>query len=86
MKSLALMRKQPLNMTEDPVTGAILRFSIPILIGNVFQQFYNVVDTMVIGNVLGDHALAAVGAAGPIFGMVIGYAGDSGLFPCYHAL
>lgn len=74
MKSLKVMRKQPLNMTEDPVTGAILRFSIPILIGNIFQQFYNVVDTMVIGNVLGDGALAAVGAAGPIFGMVIGFA------------
>jgi len=45
------------------------------LIGNIFQQLYNVTDTAVIGNVLGDDALAAVGAAAPVYGLLIGFAG-----------
>ena len=45
----------------------ILLFALPMLIGNVFQQLYNVVDSIVVGNYLGVNALSAVGASGPIF-------------------
>ena len=41
----------------------ILGFSIPLLFGNLFQQFYSMVDTMIVGRVLGSNALAAVGSA-----------------------
>lgn len=64
-----------MTKTQDLTSGneikSILWFAFPILIGNVFQQLYNVVDTAVIGNVLGDNALAAVGASGPIYTLVI---------------
>lgn len=61
------------DLTTGAVTKSILLFALPILLSNVFQQFYNIVDTAVIGNVLGDNALASVGAASPIFGLIIGF-------------
>lgn len=65
------MRKtMDLDMTEGKPLKLILLFSLPILFGNVFQQFYNVMDTAIVGNVLGDDALAAVGATVPFFGLV----------------
>ena len=63
-----------LDMTEGKPLKLILLFSIPILFGNIFQQFYNVMDTAIVGNVLGDDALAAVGATSPFFGLVTGLA------------
>ncbi len=66
------------NNTLDMVNGSPMRtiilFSLPILFGNIFQQLYNVVDTAVIGNVLGDNALAAVGATAALYGVVLGLA------------
>lgn len=59
------------DLTNGSEIKAILWFAFPILIGNIFQQLYNVVDTAVIGNVLGNNALAAVGASGPIYSLVI---------------
>ena len=53
-------------MTKDMTTGSPLRiillFSIPVLLGNLFQQFYNMVDTIIVGRYLGEEALAAVGS------------------------
>ena len=50
-------------MTKDMTTGSslkiILLFSIPVLLGNLFQQFYNMVDTIIVGRYLGEDALAA---------------------------
>ncbi len=61
-------------MTEGSILKALLFFAFPILIGNIFQQCYNIVDTAVIGNLLGDDALAAVGAAAPVYSLVISFA------------
>ncbi len=61
-------------LTEGNIIKGLLLFSLPILIGNVFQQLYNVVDTAIIGNVLGDRALAAVGATAALYMLVIGFA------------
>ncbi|MFK5857393.1 MAG: MATE family efflux transporter [Bacteroidota bacterium] len=60
---------------KDLTTGKegkrILNFALPMLLGNVFQQFYNIVDSIVVGKVLGDEALAAVGANFPfIFALI----------------
>jgi putative MATE family efflux protein len=49
----------------------IFRFALPMLIGNIFQQLYNVVDSIIVGRYLGEKALAAVGASFPIIFMVI---------------
>lgn len=67
--------KNSINMTEGNILKNLIYFAIPVLIGNIFQQLYNVTDTAVIGNVLGDDALASVGAAAPVYGLLIGFAG-----------
>lgn len=53
-------------MTQGPPLGHIVRFSIPLLIGNLFQQLYNMVDSVVVGQFVGATALAAVGIGFPV--------------------
>ena len=64
-------------MTKDMTTGnpmkLILFFSIPLLIGNIFQQFYSMVDTIIVGRFLGVKALAAVGSTGSLSFLIIGF-------------
>lgn len=60
------------SMTSGSPIRLILSFSVPLLIGNVFQQFYNIADIIIVGRIIGVHALAAVGAAAPIFMSLIG--------------
>ena len=62
-------------MTEGSILRNLICFAVPVLIGNIFQQLYNVADTAIIGNILGDSALAAVGASAPVYGLLIGFAG-----------
>lgn len=63
-------------ITQDMTSGSpakiILKFSIPMLIGNLFQQFYNMVDSIVVGKFVGSDALAAVGATGSLIFLIIG--------------
>ncbi len=65
-------------MTKDMTTGnpwkIIIFFSIPVLLGNLFQQFYNMADAIIVGQFLGEDALAAVGATGSIMFLVLGFA------------
>lgn len=64
------------NMTIGSPWKLIIAFAVPLLLGNCFQQIYNLVDTIVVGKGIGDHALAAVGSTGSlhffVFGFVIG--------------
>ena len=53
------------NMTAGSPMRLILAFSIPLLLGNVLQQMYNMVDSIVVGNYVGTTALAAVGTGFP---------------------
>lgn len=62
------------DMTNGKPMKLILFFSIPLLIGNIFQQFYNMVDTIIVGRALGKNALAAVGSTGPINFLILGFA------------
>lgn len=55
------------NLTEGNVFKLITLFSLPILIGNLFQQFYNISDILIVGRLLGVNALAAVGATAPVY-------------------
>ncbi len=54
------------NMTEGKPISLMLSFALPLLCGNLFQQFYNMVDSMVVGQFVGTNALGAVGATGSI--------------------
>ena len=51
----------------------LVLFMLPILVSNLFQQLYNTVDTMIVGNVLGDTALAAIGSCGSIYELLVGF-------------
>ena len=61
------------DMTQGNITKHIISFAVPLLIGNIFQQLYNTVDTWVVGNFVSEHAYAAVGTVGPIVNMLIGF-------------
>lgn len=52
------------DMTQGSPAGHLLRFAVPLLIGNLFQQLYNLVDSVIVGNYVGKNALAAVGTCG----------------------
>ncbi len=64
------------SITRDMTSGSpaklIIKFSIPMLIGNLFQQFYNMVDSIVVGKFVDSNALAAVGASGSMVFLIIG--------------
>ena len=62
---------KPVDMTKDDPVRSILIFTIPMLIGNVAQQLYNTVDSIIVGRYVGDNALAAVGSAGPILNLML---------------
>ena len=68
------MKAKSVSLTEGKILKSLVIFAIPILIGNIFQQLYNVADTAIIGNVLGDQALTAVGATSALYSLVIGFA------------
>ena len=60
------------DLTKGNIIRLLLAFSLPLLIGNIFQQLYNIVDTKVVGEILGEDALAAIGASAPVFNLIVG--------------
>ena len=60
-------------MTEGKISKKIILFALPIFLGNLFQQLYNVVDSLVVGNVLGKEALAAVSSTGSLIFLIVGF-------------
>ena len=63
-----------INMLKGSPVKAVLRFSVPLMIGNFFQLFYNLADSMIVGRFVNADALAAVGVTGPINSLLIGFA------------
>ena len=61
------------DMTVGTPWKIILNFTIPIVIGNIFQQFYSMVDTVIVGKFVGTKALAAVGSTGTIGFLILGF-------------
>jgi len=59
------------NLTEGNIKKQLIGFSIPIILGNIFQLTYNAVDSIIVGRFIGKDALAAVGTANPIMNIVI---------------
>ena len=66
-------RGKDVDMTTGNITRHIISFALPLLIGNIFQQLYNTVDTWVVGKFVSNEAYAAVGTVGPITNMLIGF-------------
>ena len=66
-------------MTEGPIGRILLSFAIPLFWGNLFQQLYNIADTMIVGNMLGSNALAAVSSSGNIIFLLVGFFAGIGM-------
>ena len=62
-----------LDMTKGSPSKLITKFIIPIIIGNIFQQLYSMVDTIIVGRFVGVDALAAVGATGSVSFLILGF-------------
>ena len=62
---------EPTDMTVGTPWKSIALFSVPMLIGNIAQQLYSTVDSIVVGHYVGDNALASVGSAAPLFNMLL---------------
>ena len=64
---------QSVDLMNGPIFKSLFIFMLPIFVSNLFQQLYNTVDTMIVGNVLGDTALAAIGSCGSIYELLVGF-------------
>ncbi len=65
--------KQKGLMIDGVIWKQIFLFSIPLLLGNLFQQLYNAVDSIIVGNYIGSQALAAVGSSAPVINLLISF-------------
>ena len=61
------------DMTSGDITGLLIQFSLPLLAGNLFQQLYNTVDSIVVGNYVGKEALAAIGSTTSLINTLVGF-------------
>lgn len=73
MKTMT-QKKFEVDLLHGPILKAMLVFAVPLFFSGVFQQLYNTMDTVIIGHTLGDEALAAMGAAGAVYDLLIGFA------------
>ena len=67
-------RRLDSDMTQGSIWRQLIEFSLPMMIGLIFQQLYNTVDTIVVGQFVGKEALAAVGTTSSIINMLVGFA------------
>jgi len=74
MKEGKIVFKMKVDLTKGPILKSLLIFTFPLFVANVFQQLYNTMDTMIVGNFLGDTSLAAIGACGAIYELLVGFA------------
>ena len=61
------------DMTQGKIFPLLMKFTLPMMVGDLFQQFYNIVDTIIVGRTLGANALAAVGSTGTIMFLTVGF-------------
>ena len=73
MKEKKINQSNRYSLTEGPTLRAILHFALPILIGQIFQLFYGLVDVRVVGEILGETSLAAVGATSTLSDLLVGF-------------
>ena len=68
------MKNLEVDLLKGKILSALIIFAIPLFISNLFQQLYNTVDIMIVGNYLGDMSLAAIGACAAIYELLVGFA------------
>ena len=73
IKQFCRKSRRDVDMTEGSIVRHLLLFALPLLVGNIFQQLYNTVDTWVVGNFVSNEAFSAVGTVGPIINTLIGF-------------
>lgn len=61
------------DLTNDNIAKSLLAFTLPLMVSLVFQQFYNAVDTIIVGHYLGENSLAAIGACASIYELLVGF-------------
>lgn len=66
-------KKKDVDMTTGSIPGHLIRFALPLLLGNLFQQLYNTVDSWVVGNYVSNEAFSAVGTISPIVNLFISF-------------
>lgn len=66
-------KNKTMSMTEGNIVKILLLFSIPLILGNLLQQTYNTVDSVIVGNYVGSSALAAVGSSTALINLLIGF-------------
>ena len=67
------MNRSGQSLTQGSIVKSMLLFALPVMLGNLFQQFYNAFDSWTVGNFLGEDALAAVSSSGSLIFMMIGF-------------
>ena len=76
------------NLTKGNILKSLILFSIPIIIGNIFQQMYNIFDTLIVGKLLGNIALTAVGSSYTLMvlisSIIIGFTMGAGVSFSHH--
>ncbi len=65
--------KAVIKLTEGSIPKAMIAFAVPVFFGNLFQQLYNTVDSLIVGNFLGSEALAAVSSSGNLIFLMVGF-------------
>ncbi len=79
-----MTRNFNVDLTDGSITGGLIRFSVPLMLGNILQQFYNIADTLIVGRYIGKEALAAVGSAYSLMifltSVILGLSMGSGAF------
>ena len=73
IRKLLGANRREVDMTQGNIVRHLALFAFPLLVGNLFQQLYNMVDTWVVGNYVSNEAFSAVGTVGPIINMLIGF-------------
>lgn len=68
------MERTQMDLTRGPILKSLVLFALPLLVSNLFQQMYNTVDTMIVGNALGEAALASMGVCSTLYHLLIGFA------------
>ena len=70
------MDRHDTSMTEGPIFSHLIWFALPLMVGYIFQQLYNAVDSIIVGRFVSMQALAAVGSTGNIINTLIGHLWD----------
>lgn len=66
------------NLTSGSIVKSLIYFTIPLAISFIFQQFYNAVDTIIVGHFLGEESLAAIGSCVAVFELLVGFGNGFG--------